>query len=85
MDCFQLLAIMYKAGRSTVDHASLLQYGGTSFGYKPGSSISGSSGRTISNFLRNCQIDFTVVVSVCNSGSPHVEECKLIHIYNLVA
>jgi hypothetical protein len=29
-----------------------------SFGYMPSSSIAGSSGRTISSFLSNCQIDF---------------------------
>jgi hypothetical protein len=35
-----------------------LWYGGTSFGYMPSSGIVGSSGRIISNFLRNHQIDF---------------------------
>jgi hypothetical protein len=29
-----------------------------SFGYMPRSGIVGSSGRTISNLLRNCHIDF---------------------------
>jgi hypothetical protein len=35
-----------------------LWYGGVSFGYMPRSGIAGSSGRTISNFLRNCQIEW---------------------------
>ncbi|MQL00661.1 DUF3704 domain-containing protein, partial [Escherichia coli] len=33
-------------------------HGGTSFGYIPKSGIAGSSGRSISNFLRKFQIDF---------------------------
>jgi hypothetical protein len=40
-----------------VEHMSLW-YGGTSFEYMPRSSIAGFSDRIISNFLRNCQIDF---------------------------
>jgi hypothetical protein len=32
--------------------------GGASFGYIPKSGIAGSSGRSISNFLRSLQIDF---------------------------
>jgi hypothetical protein len=35
-----------------VEHMSLL-YVGASFGYMPRNGIAGSSGRTISNFLRN--------------------------------
>ena len=35
-----------------------LWHGGASFGYNPKSGISGSSGKSISNFLRNLQIDF---------------------------
>jgi hypothetical protein len=34
-------------------------YGGASFRYMPRSGIAGSSGRTISNFLMNRQIDFS--------------------------
>jgi hypothetical protein len=40
-----------------VEHASLL-YVGASFGYTLNSNIVGSSGRTISSFLRNHQTDF---------------------------
>jgi hypothetical protein len=35
-----------------------LWHGGASFGYIPMSGIAGSSGRSISNFPRNLQIDF---------------------------
>ena len=35
-----------------------LWHSGTSFGYIPNNGIAGSSGRSISNFLRNLQIDF---------------------------
>jgi hypothetical protein len=51
LDCFQLLAIMNKAANNIVEHISL-RYGQASFGYMLKSGISGSSGRTISNFLR---------------------------------
>jgi len=40
-----------------VGHVSLL-YVGASFGYVPRSGIAGSSGNTMSTFLRNLQIDF---------------------------
>jgi hypothetical protein len=40
-----------------VEHVSLLHVGGSS-GYMPRSGIAGSSGSTMSNFLRNRQIDF---------------------------
>ena len=40
-----------------VVHVSLL-YVGASFGYMPRSGIAGSSGSTMSNFLRNFQTDF---------------------------
>jgi hypothetical protein len=48
---------------NTVKHVSLLQAGASS-GYMLRSGIAGSSGSTISNFLRNCQTDFQ---SVCTS------------------
>jgi hypothetical protein len=35
-----------------------LGYGGASFGYMPSSGIAGPSLRTISDFLRNYQMDF---------------------------
>jgi hypothetical protein len=46
-----------------VEHVSLL-YVGASFGYMPRSGIAGSSGSTMSNFLRNHQ---TVFQSACIS------------------
>ena len=40
-----------------VEYVSLL-YVGASSRYMPGSGIAGSSGNTMSNFLRNCQTNF---------------------------
>ena len=57
LDCFQLLAITNKTAMNVVEHLPLW-HGGSSFGYMPKSGIAGSSGRCISNFLRNLQIDF---------------------------
>jgi hypothetical protein len=51
---FQLLAIKNKVVMNIVEHVSLL-YVGASFWYMPRSGITGSSVRTISSFLRNCQ------------------------------
>jgi hypothetical protein len=50
-----------------VEHVSLL-YVGASFGYMPRSGIAGSSGSTMSNFLRNRQTD---VQSGCSSLQFH--------------
>jgi hypothetical protein len=41
-----------------VEHASLW-YGGTCFGYMLKSGITGSSGTSVSNFLRDFQIKFS--------------------------
>jgi hypothetical protein len=58
---FQLLAIINKAAMNIVEHVFLLPVG-TSSGYMPKmyleDIIAGSSGSTMSDFLRNCQIDF---------------------------
>jgi hypothetical protein len=67
LGCFHLLAIINKVAMNWVDHMSLW-YGGASSGYMPRTCIDGSSG-TISNFWRNFQIDFQVVVPVYNSTS----------------
>ena len=54
---FQLLAIINKAAMNIVEHVSFLPVG-TSSGYMPRRGILGSSGSTMSNFLRNRQTDF---------------------------
>jgi hypothetical protein len=50
-----------------VEHVPLW-LGGATFVYIPKSGISGPSGRSISSFLRNLQIDFQ---SGCTSLQPH--------------
>ena len=57
LDSFQFLAIINKATMNIVEHVSLLQ-DGTSSGYMSRTGIVGSSGITMSNFLRNRQTDF---------------------------
>ena len=64
---FQLLAIINKAAMNRVEHVSFLPVG-TSSGYMPRSGILGSSSSPMSNFLRNCQIDFQ---SGCTSLQSH--------------
>ena len=49
---FQLLTIINKAAMNIVEHLSLLHVGASS-GYMPRCGIVGSSGSTMSNFLRN--------------------------------
>jgi hypothetical protein len=51
------MTITNKAALNIVEHVPLWP-GGVSFGYITKSGIVGSSGRSISNFLRNFQIDF---------------------------
>ena len=57
LGCFQLLAILHKTATSILEQESLL-YVGIFFGYMLRRGIAGSLGKTISNFLRNHQIDF---------------------------
>jgi hypothetical protein len=57
MGSFQLLTIINKADMNIVEHVSLLLVG-TSSGYMPRSGITGYSGKTMSNFLRNHQTNF---------------------------
>jgi hypothetical protein len=64
---FQLLAIINKVAMNIVEHVSFLLVG-TSSGYMPRRGIVGSSGSTMSNFLRNCQTDFQ---SGCTSLQSH--------------
>ena len=54
---FQLLDIINKAAMNIVENVSLL-WVGIFFGYMSCSGIAGSPGKIISNFLRNCQIDY---------------------------
>ena len=57
LDSFQLLAIINTAAMNIVERVSLL-YVETFFWHMSSICIAGSSGKTISNFLRNHQIDF---------------------------
>jgi hypothetical protein len=57
LGCFQLLAITNKAAIYIVEHMPLW-HSRASFGYIPKRGIAGYSGRSISNFLRNIQINF---------------------------
>jgi hypothetical protein len=60
---FHLLAIINRAAMNIVEYVSFLPVG-TSSGNIPKRGITGSSGSTMSNFLRNRQTDFQ---SVCKS------------------
>jgi hypothetical protein len=63
----QLLAIINKAAMNIVEHVPSLHVGASS-GYMPRSGIAGSSGSTMSNFLRNHLTDFQ---SGCASLQSH--------------
>jgi hypothetical protein len=64
---FQLLSIINKAAMNIVEHVFFLLVG-TFSGYMPRRGIAGSSSSTMSNFLRNHQIDFQ---SGCTSLQAH--------------
>ena len=64
---FQHLAIINKAAINIVEHVSLLPVGTTS-GYMPRRGNAGSSGSTMSSFLRNLQTDFQ---SGCTTFQSH--------------
>ena len=57
LGCFQSLAITNKSAMNIVEHVSFLPVG-TSSGNMPRKCTAGSSGTTMSNFLRNHQTDF---------------------------
>jgi hypothetical protein len=57
LSSFQLLPIINKAAMNIEEHVSLLHVG-TFSGYMSRSGIAGSSGSTMSSFLRNCQTGF---------------------------
>jgi hypothetical protein len=63
----QLLAVVNKAAMNIVEYVSVLQVGTTS-GDMPRSGIAGSTGSTMSNFLKNRQFDFQ---SGCTSLQSH--------------
>jgi hypothetical protein len=64
---FRLLVIINKAAMNIVEHVSFLLVG-TSSEYMPRRGIAGSSGSTMSNFLRNHQANFQ---SDCTSLQSH--------------
>ena len=72
---FQLLAIINMAAMNIVEQVSLLHVRKSS-GYMPRSGKAGSSGSTMSNFLRNCQTDFQ---SGCTSLQTHQQWRSVSH------
>ena len=77
---FQLLDIINKAAMNIVEHVTLLQVGASS-GYMPRSNIAGSSGSTMSNFLRNYQTDFQSGWLYQLAIPPAIEECSSFSTY----
>ena len=81
--CFQLLAITNRAAMNIVEYMPL-RHGGPSFGYIHKSGIAESSGRSMSNFLRNCQIDFQIRCTSLQSNqqwrSVHLSPHPLQHV-----
>jgi hypothetical protein len=67
LSSFQPLAIINKAAMNIVEHVSFLNVRASS-GYMLRSGIAGSSGKMMSNFLRNPQADFQ---SGCTSLQSH--------------
>ena len=57
---FQILVIKNKAGLNIGDYVSLLHV--VSSGYMPRSGVAGSSGSTMSSFLRNAKLISRVVL-----------------------
>jgi hypothetical protein len=72
---FQLLAIINKGAMNIVEHVFLLPVR-TSSGYTPRRGIVGSSGSTMSSFLRNHQTDFQ---SGCTSLQSY-QQWKSVHL-----
>jgi hypothetical protein len=70
---FQLLAIINKSAMNIVAHVSFLPVG-TSSGYMPRRGIAGSSGSTMSNFLRNHQTDFQSVGYIVTTSHFNTED-----------
>ena len=75
---FLFLAISKKVAMNTVEQVSLW-YSRTSFGCMPrGGMEEGSGRRTITNFLRNCQIDFQIgCTQECSSCSMSWPACAI--------
>jgi hypothetical protein len=71
LGCFQLLAVINKAAMSIVERVSLL--------YVPSSGIAGSSGRTISNILRNQQTNFQLAVPPANPQTGKISLPTTLH------
>jgi hypothetical protein len=63
LDYFLLLDIANKDSMNIVVHVPLW-HNGASFGYIPKSGKAGSSGKSVSYFLRNIQIDFQSCISL---------------------